>query len=68
MLLLALVFLFILPLTVIPMTFLKSLLCVSPPDSHGLVWGEGECERAAGRARGYLHFTCRIWSLRLAWM
>lgn len=50
------------------MTFPKSLLCVSPPDSHGLVWGEGECERAAGRARGYLHFTCRIWSLRLAWM
>lgn len=43
-------------------------LCVSSPDSHGLVRGEGECERAAGRARGYLHFTCRIWSLRLAWM
>lgn len=66
--LLAFVFLFILPFTVIPTTFLKFLLCVSPPDSHGLALGEGECKRVAGRARGYLHFTCRIWSLRLAWM
>lgn len=38
----------------IPITFLKSLLCVSPLNSHGLAWGEGECKRVAGRARGLL--------------
>lgn len=39
-----------------------------PSTAVGWREGERECKRVAGKARGYLHFTCRIWSLRLAWM
>lgn len=57
------------PLTVIPSSFRNFCFVFLPLAVAGRQWGgERECERAAGKARGYLHFTCRIWSLRLAWM
>ena len=63
-------FLVFFPLTAILIPCLIGFgFVLSPPTavSGGRAGAEG-VRGGTGRGRGYLHFTCRIWSLRLAWM